>query len=332
MAITDLKLTKDQPNITINGQDIVAAEKWILSLDAPTKPIAVGLLLRGNLSSYGFPAIGDGNEIDTSLKAINYQVKQVSSKAYTQYHITVNYSNNRAKVDESVAPADAQPTYSFSKVDNMVILEYEKGKKKKPNQNSAGTPLAIEVNEPHMRLTINRNEEDFDHKVALQHIGKVNKTKARILGKTFNPQTMMLEDWSGTTEYDNNGNLFWKVTYQIIFKDKVDISDYNEGEISVNGFKKIVIDKGFYDSNKERATLKNGSISGRELKLDGSGNFFDVDSQSDSNIVAYLQFDIYEETEWPKLIGFSESANLSNNVLKGQSDGFGLQNGGTILN
>ncbi len=297
MAIVSLQKGKQQPDAEATGQRVTAEEIWILQLDSHTLPIEVVLLIN-NLSSnnsYNFPVVGNGHSSYSSLISVGFSPKQKDS-SYTYYEISVSFDNDRGTVDSSVAPQDEQPSYAFDFVDNVLVIERDT-ETDEVIANTAGTPIIVTENVPFLRCTIVRNESDYDHKKAKEYIGTINSTGARILGKQFDKETCKLDRWSGVTAYDNEGELYWRITYEILIKD--------------DGFARELIMKGYLaktdNGDLKPAASSKGWSAGQELKLNEQGKFYALSDQSDPTKFTTKTFNTLRKTSWPSRLGLGSS-------------------------
>lgn len=326
MAIESLDLALEQPNISFNASSTQFSENWILKLDSPAKvPSLIIPVLRSlqNGNNYNFPAIGeihkvDGQILDSSVIAINYNISKPIDETYKLFVITVGFSNQINSINDSVTPVDAEPDFSFDAVDRMVLVtkDTETGKL---IANTNNRPILVQENMPLLRFTLVRNEDDFDPKKARKHMGTLNSGTATLAGKTFPEGTCKLERWTGKAQYDSDGNLFWAVTYQVL------IADEDEG------FVRTFVNKDTVDTNSKPASVAvKGLLTNTEYKLDADGNFYNLADQKDSLKFHPLNFNTLKKTSWPTAARLQASPSdnindLSNNIsYSGNNTNIGL--------
>jgi hypothetical protein len=311
-TISEFYRANEQGDVQITGTTTSAIENWFIKFPESDKmtSIKLGVVLKGlsKDNAYGFTVIGQTHPDDSSLVAVGYSPQSVVDESHSVYKITVNFSNDRGTVNNSTDPLEAQPNISYDLVDNIVVVETEQSGANEGNaiQNSAGKPIVLTEDEPFLRCTIVRNEDDYKAKTAKGHFGRVNTGSVTIVGETFAAGTCMLNRWTGSNQYDNNGNLYWSVTYEIIIRDE--------------GFIRNVVDKGLVDKNGKSAPVSAGFINGEEYKLDGNGSFLSKEEQSDPTSVSILPFNTKKTSNWgkPTRLGASPSDQI---ILTGQTSG-----------
>lgn len=314
MAITSLYLAESQPAPSITAQIISLTESWILITDTFTTPAGVVSLLLANDGKFGFPRIGDVNSALPSVVATKYTPK-LASTSYTQYVVSVDFSNSSSNIQNSLDPKQVEPSYVFDWVDSIQVIDTDTDDAR-PIINSAGTPVILTENRPSLKLTIVRNESDFDHKLASQHIGRVNSSKATILGKSFDKRTMKLDRWSGAAQYDVEGELYWKVTYEILIRDPKILS-LRDGQAL--GFRREFLNVGTVNVQGNKPA---GLEPSKEYKLDITGNFFTIAEQIQKEKTSYEVYSTLYESNWTTQIGFKSRP--STEIL-------GLTGGGFLL-
>lgn len=273
MGITSLELSGPQPSVSTTGQNTSIVEDWICIMDGQTLPSAVLALLRdGGGSSSGFPSIIDGtpNAGDATALAVNLAVKRLDNNGdQSKFMASVTFTNNSTTLNDSNDPIDAQPQISADFVDRIVLVERDTVTGEQII-NAAGTQIIVEENDPIQVVTITRNENDFSLSTAKSHAGKLNESAVVILGETFEEKTCLLRRWSGVNEYDASGNIYWRVTYEILISDEP--------------LTKFFLQKGSVDLNGNPFGGVSGVSSNKEWKLDADGIFLSLEDQSDPEI------------------------------------------------
>ena len=269
MAIQKLFISGPQPASTTTGRTTNVVEDWTCILDGKSTPAGVLALLRNGVPQYNFPSIAEGtqNADDETVKAVNLSVTRMETDRDQKiFKATVTYTNNSTTLNNSNNPLEAQPQISADFVDRLVLVEQDTVNDE-VIQNAAGTPIVVEENIPLQKVSITRNEEDYDLLQANAHIGRLNETSVTILGKTFDEFTCLLQRWSGVNQYDAEGNLYWQVTYEIL--------------IDIDTFKKIFVQRGVVDVNRNPYGGVSGVSSSIEKKLNTDGTFKTPEEQED---------------------------------------------------
>ena len=312
MAISELYIYGPQPAATTTGRTTSIGEDWICILDGQATPAAVLALLRDGVEAYNFPSITEGtqNAGDPTVKAVNLSVNRLESTSdQSKFLASVTYTNNTTTLSNSNDPLEAQPQITADSVDRIVVVERETVQVNGVNRqitNSAGTQIIVEENVPIQKVTIVRNEADFRLSNSNAHAGKLNQEAVVISGETFAQYTCLLQRWSGTNQYDADGNLYWQVTYEILISDEP--------------LTKSFIQKGRVDSNGLAPAFAGGVISSEEYKLDADGffleNFDQVNSESFFTTDEFLTIQV---SDWGPAVRLQDSPASSINELSGGS-------------
>lgn len=316
MAITKLYLAKKQPDLSFNATITEFQENWILHSDVASRSslLRPQVLALGNVNAFGFPGIGSPHESDPSVLVVDYNLGKVIDDTYTKFTLVVSYSNQISAINNAVAPLAAEPSYSFDKVDRMVVVTVDAQDPTKAIENTKGRPIIVTENMPLLRFTMVRNESDFDPKKAREFMGTVNSGKVKLAGKTFPSESCKLELWAGASFYDSKGKLYWSVTYQVLIDEE-------------DGFERSFINRDVFD--KAGRTLSGGAkglISNTEYKMDEDSKFYDAEGQKNPEIFHPLKFKTLKKTTWgiATRLGSSPSDNLTilaDNVSTGNNLG-----------
>jgi len=312
MAITKLCIYGPQPAATTTGRTTSIGEDWICILDGQATPSTVLALLRDGVEAYDFPSITEGtqNAGDPTVKAVNLSVKRLENTSdQSKFLASVTYTNNTTTLSNSNDPLEAQPQITADFVDRLVVVERETVQVNGVNRqitNSAGTQIIVEENDPIQKVTIVRNESDFRLSDSKAHAGKLNQNAVVILGESFPAYNCLLQRWSGTNQYDADGNLYWQVTYEILI---------NDGPLT-----KSFVQKGRVDTNGIAPSFAGGTISSEEYKLDANGIFLDKDDQVNPGIFNETDdFVTIKVSNWGPAVRLQDSPALSINELSGGS-------------
>ena len=306
MAIVSLKIAGPQPASSTTGRTTNVVEDWVCILDGQSTPAGVLALLRNGVSQYNFPSITEGtqNAADETVKAVNLSVSRIDNTGdQSKFKATVTYTNNATTLEDSNDPLEAQPQISADYVDRIVIVEQDTVSGEQIT-NSAKTQIIVEENDPIQKVTITRNEDDYRLSDAKSHAGKLNEQAVTILGETFPALHCLLQRWSGTNEYDAEGNLYWSVTYEILISDTI--------------LTKSFIQKGSVDLNGKAAASSAGLLTNKEYKLGADGFFLERDEQEDPDIFFTTDdFTTIRVSDWGRAVRLQGSPADSINDLPG---------------
>lgn len=312
MAIVSLKISGPQPASSTTGRTTTVMEDWTCILSGQSTPAGVLALLRGGQPSFSFPSITEGtqNTADPTVKAVNLSVSRINNTGdQSIFKATVTYTNNTSTLNDSNDPLEAQPQISADFVDRIVLRERETVQTNgifRQITNSAGTQIIVEENDPIQRVTITRNEEDFSLSESKGHAGKLNEQAVTILGDTFPAFHCLLQRWSGTNEYDADGNLYWSVTYEILISDEP--------------LTKSFIQKGSIDLNGNAASSNPNLLTNKEYKLGADGFFLEKEEQEDPDIFFTTDdFVTINVSDWGRAVRLQARPASSINVLSGGS-------------
>lgn len=165
--------------------------------------------------------------------------------------------------------------YGFAKYQKSIEVD----RKKKKIVNSAGQPFlgGLQVDDSRPVFTIERNEETFPYKLAVEYQDAINSDKWLDL----DPKTVKVMNITGdpVTEED--------VTYYAV---------RYEFELRRDGWKEKVLDKGFVDKDGKAIKVGSGQITPTEALFDGKGKKLAVDKDA-----IVLEFDVYEPLPFKKL-------------------------------
>lgn len=256
----------------INGNLLTAVEMWTLK-DASANNTVAALTEANNL---GLPRLGASHQSNSSAKVIDISITHFSQQG-NMYTFAVNYSNDRVEIDKksNTDPLLLPAAISYDQIDNVVpvLNDTVTGA---AFLNSAGDlyTTAFQENKPLTRITIRRNEGDFDARKAATLRNTVCPNAVRIDGFTYAANTAKLERFVASKQFDQDDNVYFVITYQII--------------INEDTFIRKVFDVGIRD----KAGMKPGDAliiqstgSGGLALLNADGNF--ITPKSDPNILSF---------------------------------------------
>ena len=320
MAIILLERASIQPSTSTNGAITTAGEFWVLHFDEFTTPIQANVQVRALESGneFDFLVVGDLHPDDNTLLITNFTIDRKVEATYTKYEVTTQMTTNSSAANASVKPSRAQDTYSFSHADYEIITSKTTYDSKTGDteageaiENTNGVGIINTETASVIRAVITRNEDDYDLKLASEHVGKINKGTVKLVGASFPAGHCRLIEWAGADAYDSEGSLYWRVTYEVIISDDPAF------------FEKEYIMRGTTNKRGETAPTVPGLIADTEYKLTADGEFFSKADQADPKKFFSKSFATLEESNWgpPVRLGTSPNANIT--TLIGPSN-FGL--------
>jgi len=321
MAISALYRAKEQSPVKTSRSSNTASENWVLHTDSPSIPVQVNAFMKelDDDNPYGFLVVGQVHPDDESFVVTGFTVSRAVDDTYTKYIVITTMTNNQSVINDNVQPSRAQDSWNFSnaEVDSQVTRTVGASKV----SNGAGNDEAIEntngrgiiVFEPKTitRVVITRNEDDYNLKTAAKHVGKVNSSSVGINGSTFKAGSCKLLKWAGADAYDSAGQLYWRVTYEILVTDDETF------------FEREFIMRGVVDKDGKPADIAAGYISDTEYKLDESGYFMSLADQGNPKKFTSRSFVTVESSNWGSAVRLQASPNPNITTLTGDA-GFGL--------
>ena len=222
MSITVLARKSAQDSTDISGNEVTAGEVWFMRLSTSSSTVEAYNEIESGGQAFGFPVRGASHADLSSLKMIDYSIahKDEDQRIFT---VTANYSNSREERDTNTStdPLDAPIYYTYDQVDLAVPVLYDQDTGKLILNLLGKPPLSPFVeNEPLSRITIVKNQHNYNNEQAEDIRNTVNKQSQRINGKTYIAGTAKLERFTGNNQYDQDGNEFYIVTYQILINKK----------------------------------------------------------------------------------------------------------------
>jgi len=317
---------KGQPAANSSAASSTGSEQWTLTTDENSTPIEVNRLVREleEDNDFDYIIIGETHPQDSSLTLTDFSISQPEENNFKKYFVTTKLTNDNNSINSSVQPSQAQDTYNFSHVEYETIVTVTKAdskkatsdtgdgeKKDKSIQNTNGAGIIATEGKSILRAVITRSESDFDLKVASTHIGRVNKGSVSLVGSTFAAGKCRLVQWAGSDAYDSEGNLYWRVTYEILISDDDTF------------FEKEFIMRGTTDINLKPAPAALGYTADTSYKLKEDGTFFSKEDQADPAKFFSRSFATLEASSWGPAVRLSSSPNPNIVTLTGDSS-FGL--------
>ena len=241
---------KAADKLTESGNVLTCTSPYLLVMNTASDVVEAYLAL----TSAGAPALGAEHPSLSSLIVIDRAVDHFKNQK-DKFTVIVSYSNQRTDIDEQSQenPLDLPASISMDQVDRQVPVEFdvETGLK---IRNSAKRPFgAITENKPLTRITIQRNERNYNNTTANTMRNTINSSSFRIDGYTYDTGTVKLEKYFGDKQFDNEGNSYYRITYQMLVDEE-------------NGFVRKLIDRGDKDIN--------GASAGKNVPIDSQGAAF----------------------------------------------------------
>ena len=267
-------------NIDEDGNDLTVEDPWIMKLDAPSSIVVAynALILQG--ASFSFPALGDSHPANDSLKAIRRPIEHLSDQQ-TKFLITVSYSNKREDIDKksNEDPLRLPAAYSYDQVDRNLPITID-AITELPIQNSAGKPFTdtLTENKPLTRITIVRNERNFNGVKSEDIKNTTNSVPTKIDSYTYETRSLKMESITASKQFDQQDRTYYTITYKVL--------------VNSEGFTRKVIDRG--DTNKNGQTPGN-LVRGSDgaAYLNGEGLYLAPDAE-----IIVLEFNTLETTNW----------------------------------
>lgn len=270
-------LNQSQDDITIN-------EPWRLILSSPTLIGDAYGLLDGLVGQDGFPKLGDPYSSTLSGvlcvdRSIDHDQNQRGS-----FIITVKYSNAKEDSEGDTGrgddPIDKPTVYSYTAVDNLKVVskDTKTGKLITYTNGRVVTPPFTE-NFPLTRVTVNRNESNYNNVSISRFQSKINKGSLRIDGRSYGEGTVQFENVSATSQYKQDGTKYYSVTYTLL--------------INVEGFKRKVINADNYPLVNRKPPLAakpKRTTDGEPRKLNEQGFAVSAEDEIDPEKFIELEF------------------------------------------
>lgn len=259
------------------GNLLTASEVYLLK-DATSTNCVAALT---EAASLNLPDLGDSHPSNSSAKAVDISASHYVGEG-SVFSITVAYTNEREVIDfkSSTSPFSLPTAVTYDQIDNLttVLKDTVTGAAFK---NSAGDlfTTAFQESKPLTKITLRRNERDFDAKKAATLRNKVCPNPVKIDGFTYEANTAKLERYIASKQFDQFNRDYFVVTYQIL--------------INEDTFIRKVFDIGNRD-NKNNAAGADFVLQGSTLGLlDGAGQF-----QLPSADPIVLEFNTLEVEDW----------------------------------
>lgn len=200
-----------------SGNLLTASEVYLLK-DATSTNCVAALTEAATLN---LPDLGDSHPSNSSAKAVDISASHYVGEG-SVFSITVAYTNEREVIDfkSSANPFTLPTDVNYDQVDNLttILKDTVTGLAFK---NSAGDlfTTAFQENKPLTRITLRRNERDFDAKKAATLRNKVCPNSVKIDGFTYEANTAKLERYIASKQFDQFNRDYFVVTYQILINE-----------------------------------------------------------------------------------------------------------------
>ncbi len=218
MAITKLARRPADDSTDTEGNIVNSTEVWILHLSTiPSSTVSAYSALDTQASGFGFPKKGSSHTDLSSLIMVSYDVSHYDSQKAI-FLVTVNYTNDRDETEQNGSddPLDVPTDYDYQQVDRQVVITLD-AVTGLPLQNYANQPyLGVTENKPLTRITVARNERNYNNSEAEGFRNTVNKSSLRIDGYSYKAGTAKLELYVGSKKTDQEGNTYYTVRYSVL--------------------------------------------------------------------------------------------------------------------
>ena len=267
-------------DIDEDGNDLRVNDPWIMFLDEPSSIVVAYNAMISQGSSFSFPALGAEHPSNESLKAISRNIEHFSDQQ-TKFLITVNYSNKREDIDKksNEDPLRLPASYSYDQVDRSLPITID-AVTGLPIQNSAGKPFTdtLTENKPLTRITITRNERNFNGVKSEDIKNTTNSVPTKIDSYTYDTRILKMESITASKQFDQQDRTYYTITYKVL--------------INPEGFTRKVIDRGDTNINGQTpGNLVRGSDGA--AYLNGEGLYLAPDAD-----IIELEFNTLESNNW----------------------------------
>jgi len=267
-------------DIDEDGNDLRVNDPWIMFLDEPSSIVVAYNAMISQGGSFGFPTLGAEHPSNESLKAISRNIEHFSDQQ-TKFLITVNYSNKREDIDKksNEDPLRLPASYSYDQVDRSLPITID-AVTGLPIQNSAGKPFTdtLTENKPLTRITITRNERNFNGVKSESIKNTTNSVPTKIDSYTYDTRILKMESITASKQFDQQDRTYYTITYKVL--------------INPEGFTRKVIDRGDTNINGQTpGNLVRGSDGA--AYLNGEGLYLAPDAE-----IIELEFNTLKSNNW----------------------------------
>lgn len=267
-------------DIDEDGNDLRVNDPWIMFLDEPSSIVVAYNAMISQGGSFGFPALGAEHPSNESLKAISRNIEHFSDQQ-TKFLITVNYSNKREDIDKksNEDPLRLPASYSYDQVDRNLPITID-AVTGLPIQNSAKKPFTdtLTENKPLTRITITRNERNFNGVKSEDIKNTTNSVPTKIDSYTYDTRILKMESITASKQFDQQDRTYYTITYKVL--------------INPEGFTRKVIDRGDTNINGQTpGNLVRGSDGA--AYLNGEGIYLAPDAE-----IIELEFNTLKSNNW----------------------------------
>ena len=267
-------------DIDEDGNDLRVNDPWIMFLDEPSSIVVAYNAMISQGGSFGFPTLGAEHPSNESLKAISRNIEHFSDQQ-TKFLITVNYSNKREDIDKksNEDPLRLPASYSYDQVDRSLPITID-AVTGLPIQNSAGKPFTdtLTENKPLTRITITRNERNFNGVKSESIKNTTNSVPTKIDSYTYDTRILKMESITASKQFDQQDRTYYTITYKVL--------------INPEGFTRKIIDRGDTNINGQTpGNLVRGSDGA--AYLNGEGLYLAPDAE-----IIELEFNTLKSNNW----------------------------------
>jgi hypothetical protein len=216
--MASLKRRKARDTAKQSGNILTATEVWQL-LDATSADCVAAIT---EATVLGLPELGDSQQSNSTTRAVDISAVHDQDQGNV-FAITVSYTNERTVLDisSSQSPFTLPTAVTYDQVDNLTVVlkDTVTGLAFKNSADDLYT-TAFQENKPLTRITLVRNERDFDAKKAATLRNKVCPNAVKIDGFTYEANTAKLERYTASKQFDAGGSSgYFRVTYQILINE-----------------------------------------------------------------------------------------------------------------
>lgn len=245
----------------------------------------------------------EAHPYNSSAYVSNVSVRPNEEKKPRHFLATVTYetptsSSTPSSTSPNDDPLDQPPDIAWDSVRRRVTIIQDKDGN--PIVNSAGDRFAeaIEEERAFPRVTIERNESEFDAAIAQDYKDSVNSDSLDIAGLSVSPWQATLKDLTGRYRQQDD-SVYYRVRYVIEFKpgDGWVQNPLDQGYRAYDGAgnKGRVVEA--TESDAYKVGLQNGTAVDEPVRLDGTGGILGKTAAA-SSTVFLTYYTRYEREFW----------------------------------
>jgi len=278
-------LVKHDKTSSVRSSEHVLGDKKVTRNHTLRWRVETDTILDGSQTVLLSPAVAhllDAHPDDPAALANRVRVSQRSENGRI-WNLDVDYSTDAKSDQPDDDPLLEEREVSWASATVSAVAA--KDRDGKAILNSAGDPFdpPIEVERPHAKLTVARNEASFSGTTAIAYIQKVNSTQ--FSGGA--PGTVLCMDINAN-EQERNKIKFWRVTYEF--------------EYAPEGWQPDILEQGLrqlVSGNVETCKDNDGEAVTTPVPLDSAGA--QIDASTLPGTAVFTTFNVYKEIDFNQL-------------------------------